>query len=154
MQVRELSERSTGTPKVDDSDIGSLVGRSVAFVLLSAVEADEDDSVPAGLHSGRYGNHATRDHTGHVTLPLGKPVRRPLLYTPAKNGILLSCTAWEYSLKHARCSRHDFACLALHGLPPFHSHTMMDCAPIPERSAAQMQLHACCIRHTLTVQGD
>ncbi len=71
MQVRELSKRSTGTPKVDASNTGHLVGRSIAFVLLSAVEADEEDSVPAGLHSGRYGNYATCDHTGHVVVPHG-----------------------------------------------------------------------------------
>ena len=58
MQVRELAERSTGTPRVDASSIGPLFGRSVAFVLLSAFDADEDDSVPAGLHWGRWGSNA------------------------------------------------------------------------------------------------
>ena len=33
---------------------GSLIGRSVAFVLLSAFDADDADSLPAGLHCGRY----------------------------------------------------------------------------------------------------
>ena len=32
---------------------GSLIGRSVAFVLLSAVDADDAESVPAGIHCGR-----------------------------------------------------------------------------------------------------
>ena len=32
---------------------GSLIGRSVTFVLLSAVDADDAESVPAGIHCGR-----------------------------------------------------------------------------------------------------
>ena len=32
---------------------GSLTGCSVAFVLLSAFDADDADSVPAGVHCGR-----------------------------------------------------------------------------------------------------
>ncbi len=74
MQVCKLAKKSTGTPKVDVSSIGSLVGRSVAFVLLSAVDADEDDSVPAGLHSGRYSKHAARDRISDIVVPYGNQI--------------------------------------------------------------------------------
>ncbi len=37
-----------------NSSTGCLMGRSVAFVLLTAVDADDAESVPAGIHCGRY----------------------------------------------------------------------------------------------------
>lgn len=55
MQVHELRKESTGTTNPQASNQGSLIGRSVAFVLLSAFDADEDGCVPAGLHCGRQG---------------------------------------------------------------------------------------------------
>lgn len=51
MQVTELLKRSTGESPCSTA---SLVGRSVAFLLLSAFDAEEADSVPAGLHCGRF----------------------------------------------------------------------------------------------------
>ena len=36
------------------SSTGSLIGRSVGFVLLSAFDVDDADNVPAGVHIGRY----------------------------------------------------------------------------------------------------
>ena len=55
LQVHELAKTSTGTTNAHASNKRCLIGCSVAFVLLSAFDAGEGDSVPAGLHCGRYG---------------------------------------------------------------------------------------------------
>jgi hypothetical protein len=52
-QVTALSERSQGMPlPMDKGPVISLIGRSVAFVLLAPLEA-EGDTVRVGLHTGR-----------------------------------------------------------------------------------------------------
>lgn len=51
-QVNCMSEKSQGVPLPAAADAGGLVGRSVAFVLLSEVDV-KGDVVRIGLHSGR-----------------------------------------------------------------------------------------------------
>ncbi|CAK0769945.1 hypothetical protein CVIRNUC_003718 [Coccomyxa viridis] len=66
-QVRELMKTAAGVPI--NSSTGCLMGRSVAFVLLTAVDADDAESVPAGIHCGRVLEEVFEEHPEDVCPP-------------------------------------------------------------------------------------